>query len=179
MKEEIKSLISTFYLKQEKFKSIEKSFTKMKKEFYEKMNEYFATTVCGAEKIAIPFSENPESERVLVSKVERKKIIFDADKIEKVLKNKGLNKTEINSAIEKKVFIKDYTGLIKYLKICGVSPERFKSFLDVEKKVIPEALDNLEALGKIEIDDIKGCYSVETGNPYYRVSLGKVSGDTD
>ena len=56
MKEEIKSLVSTFYLKQEKFKSIEKSFTKMKKEFSEKMNEFFSTTVCGAEKIAIPFS---------------------------------------------------------------------------------------------------------------------------
>lgn len=178
MKEEIKSLVSAFYLKQEEFKKIEKSFGKMKKEFYKKMDEYFSSTVCGAEKIAIPFLENPESERVLVSKVERKKINFDADKIEKVLKEKGL-KTEINSAIEKKVFIKDYTGLIKYLKTCGVSPEKFKSFLDVEKKVIPEALDNLEALGKIEIDDIKGCYSVEAGNPYYRVSLGKVSGDTD
>lgn len=179
MKEETKSLISTFYLKQEKFKKIEKSFGKMKKDFYKKMDEYFSATVCGAEKIAIPFSENPESERVLVSKVERKKINFDADKIEKVLKNKGLNKAEINSAIEKKPFIRDYTGLIKYLKVCGVSPKKFKSFLDVEKKVIPEVLDNLEALGKIDINDIKGCYSVEAGSPYYRVSLGKVSGDTD
>lgn len=179
MKEEIKSLISAFYLKQEKFKRIEESFGKMKKDFYQKMNEYFSDTVRGAEKIAVPFLENPESERVLVSKVERKKINFDADKIEKVLKDKGLNKAEINSAIEKKAFIRDYAGLIKYLKACGASPEKFKSFLDVEKKVIPEALDNLEALGKIDINDIQGCYSVEAGSPYYRVSLGKVSGDSD
>ena len=68
-------------------------------------------------------------------------------------------------------------GLVTYLKECGISPKVFKSFISVRKTVNTKELDKLEELGKITAEQIKGCYTVKSQNPYFTVNIGKGQGN--
>ena len=99
-----------------------------------------------------------------VRKITPMTVVWDPDKLEERLSREGREKV-----IEKKYSIEDMPGLIKYLKSCGVSPKRFKSFVTVEKKVCVKALEQLEALGEISQNDLKGCYRIEAKTSYLKI----------
>ena len=101
-----------------------------------------------------------------VKKIEPSTIVWDADKLEKML-----SKEDARQVIEKTYTITDIDGLIAYLKSCGVNSKRFKSFIDVSKKVNNDTLEQLDAVGKLDRDDLSGCYTVSKKSSYLRISM--------
>lgn len=106
--------------------------------------------------------------KLKVTKVRRKKINWFIDKLKKVL-----SKEEQKEVISKTYTISDMEGLVKYLKTCGVNPKKFKKFVDVQENVIEERLNNMYERGKIDLKTLNGCYNVEMGEPYIRITEQK------
>jgi hypothetical protein len=143
----------------------------LKQKFYSEMDQYFVDKVEN-EKIVntIYLDKNEKDEyvktpkNILVKKIQRVKLKFNVKK----LKSK-LGKEISKKVIKKSYSITDMESLIKYLKSCNVDPEIFKSFISVQETVNENKLDELEIRGKISKDQIKGCYSIEAGQPYYTI----------
>lgn len=110
--------------------------------------------------------------RVNVVPVRQKKVIWDIEKL------KGALSRDIQSeVIEKEYRVNDMSGLVKYLKECGVNPKIFKSFIDVSESVNTGRIDELSEIGEIVKKDIEGCYTVELSDPY--IKLTEVRGQED
>lgn len=167
---ECKQIVSSFFQKQQRFKQIQDDFGNLKKQFYDDMENYFKDNNIN-NKLFLNDGEFVNG-NLLVKRVQNAKIIFDADKLEK-----KLGKDISSGIIIKRYEITDISGLITYLKECNVDPKVFKSFICVSKQVDTTALENLEKLGKISLEQIKGCYTVNRSNPYFQVSVSKEKGD--
>ena len=101
-----------------------------------------------------------------VLKVSPVKIKWLPEKLEK-----ALGKERCSGLIEKTYIIEDMDGLIKYLKSCGVNPKKFKSFLRIDKKVNPDVLKQMDELGEISSDEVKGCYEATNVSSYLKIML--------
>lgn len=101
-----------------------------------------------------------------VLKVSPVKIKWLPEKLEK-----ALGKERCSELIEKTYIIEDMDGLIKYLKSCGVNPKKFKSFLRIDKKVSPDVLKQMDELGEISSDEVKGCYEATHVSSYLKIML--------
>ena len=101
-----------------------------------------------------------------VLKVSPVKIKWLPEKLEK-----ALGKERCSELIEKTYIIEDMDGLIKYLKSCGVNPKKFKSFLKIDKKVNPDVLKQMDELGEISSDEVKGCYEATHVSSYLKIML--------
>lgn len=99
-----------------------------------------------------------------VKKIQRVRIKFDPDKLEKML---GRNMSK--KVIKKNYSIINMDGLICYLKKCGVDPKVFKTYISVTKVVQQDALDQLEETGQIDIEQIEGSFTVSKDKPYFKI----------
>ena len=157
--------VRNFLIEQTVLKNMKENFEDVKEQFYKDMDEYFESQELDNNG-SIIFEYPMLGESALkVTKVQRATVDFKVDKLEKVLP-----KDVAKKAITKKYEVVDMKGLISYLKECNVDPNKFKNFLNVTKHVDTKEMDKLEELGKISIEQIKGCYSVKKSNPYYTVS---------
>lgn len=163
--EECKKKIDLFFEKQEKFKDIEKKFKKLKSDLNEELEDYFQNTDTKSGESFTNYEF--ETDKCIAKRVQATSIVFDVDKLEKALKK--IDRQIANAVIVKKCEIYDVEGFIAYLKELGADPKIFKSFLTVQKSVDKDELNRLSELGKITVDKISGCYSVQKKNPYYTV----------
>lgn len=108
-----------------------------------------------------------------VSLVSPKQVEFDIEKLEG-----KLDKELVNEFVDKTYTINDMQGLVLYLKSCGVNPKKFKTFVNVQKKVNNKKLEQLSALGDITEKDIKGCYSVRLSSRYVKIQEKVVGKDS-
>ena len=161
----IEKSVEDFFKKHNNFKKIQNYFEEVKTGFYEEMEEYFEhNNIVGKLNICGGFSgDNFEVARIQNSKVE-----FNPDKLEK-----ALGKKLSSDVIQKHYEIIDMGGLITYLKECRVDPKVFKSFISVHKTVDTKELDRLEELGKISVEQVKGCYTVKKQKPRFTVKVKK------
>lgn len=103
---------------------------------------------------------------VKVNKIVRKTVVWNVDKL------KGKLSPEVFVEVSRKQYtINDMDGLIKYLKSCGVSPKKFKKFIDVETKIDNARINHLSEIGDITPKDIQGCYTLNEANPYLRIDV--------
>ena len=84
---------------------------------------------------------------------------------------KALGKVKSKKVINKTYLINDFNGLVTYLKECGVDPKVFKTFITVQKEVKKKSLEQMYELGEVTLEDIKGCYDVETINSYIDIKV--------
>lgn len=160
-----KDAVRSFLVDQAVLKTTKENFEDVKKQFYKDMDEYFESMeIANDGSVIFEYPTLGES-ALKVTRVQRATVDFKVDKLEKVLP-----KDVAKKAIIKKYEVVDMQGLILYLKECNVDPKKFKSFLSVTKHVDTKEMDKLEELGKISIEQIKGCYTVKKSNPYYTVS---------
>lgn len=103
---------------------------------------------------------------IKVNKTARSNIVFDLKKLKR-----ALSKKVYDDIVDKSYTINDMPGLIAYLKECGVNPKIFKTFVSKSENVNQERINELSDLGKISYEDIKGCFKVKTGKPYYNVYI--------
>lgn len=102
---------------------------------------------------------------IKVTKVRTKKILWDIEKLKQRIP-KSITKQFIN----KTYTINDIYGLIEYLKKCGVDAKKFKKFIDVTETVDNDILNNLSELGVLKTKDVKGCYELQLGEPYIKIT---------
>lgn len=162
--------VRKFFEKQARFKKIQAEFNEMKAQFYSDMESYFE-----AEQIegATTFESDEFADGDLqVTRTQKSSVEFNADKLEK-----ALGKKLAKSVVLKQYQIIDMDGLIAYLKECNVDPSIFKSFLSVTKTVDTKELDRLEELGKVTLEQVKGCYSVKRQSPYFTVTVKRGQDD--
>lgn len=159
-----------YFSKQCKFKSLQARFEEIKQKFNDEMEVYFQES--GITSMRVESDELVEGS-LLVTRVQKSNVSFDADKLES-----ALGKELAGQVIHKRYEIADVFGLITYLKKCGVDPKVFKSFLLITKSVDANELDRLEEAGKITLDQIRGCYTVNAQKPYFVVKSGKGKGES-
>lgn len=164
--EECRQSVITFFRKQKKFKQIQTQFGEIKTDFYNDMEDYFKCNEVNG-KLTIDCNEL-DFGNLIVTRIQSSKVEFNPDKLEKTL-----GKELAHDVIQKNYEVVDMSGLIAYLKECGISSKVFKSFISVRKTVNVKELDRLEELGKITAEQIKGCYTVKSQNPYFTVNIEK------
>lgn len=159
-----KDAVQSFLVDQTVLKNMKENFEEVKKRFYKDMDEYFESKKSDDNSVIFEYPTLGES-ALKVTRIQRANVDFEVDKLEKVLP-----KDVAKKIIIKRYEVVDMQGLILYLKKCNVDPQVFKGFLSVTKSVDTKEMDKLEELGKISIEQIKGCYSVKESTPYYTVS---------
>ena len=93
-------------------------------------------------------------------------MLFRSEKMEKALPKKVMKRITI-----KTVVVEDYLGLSNYLKTLGADPKVVKSFLSVSKDIDEKEFNQQYDLGEFKLEDVKGCYEISLGNPYYTASV--------
>lgn len=169
--DECKQSITNFFQKKKKFEQIQKRFNEIKANFYNDMEDYFRCNDIDG-KLTVQGDNFDDAENFVVTRVQSSKVEFNPDKLEK-----ALGKELSRDVIQKHYEIVDMIGLISYLKECGTDPKVFKSFISVRKTVNTKELDRLEELGKVTIEQIKGCYTVKNQSPYFTIGIGKGQGN--
>lgn len=152
----------------EKFSVIKKTFEEESKALETSIKNFMYANG-NVENITLRYQEKDEvnGPTVLkVLKVSPVKIKWLPEKLEK-----ALGKERCSELIDKTYIIEDMDGLIKYLKSCGVNPKKFKSFLRVDKKVNPDVLKQMDELGEISSDEVKGCYEATHVSSYLKIML--------
>lgn len=109
------------------------------------------------------YYENPVD--LKVTKVRTKKVLWYIDKLKK-----KMSKETFKKVILKKYTINDMKGLTSYLKECGVDPKEFKKFIEVQEELNEPELERLYETGKIDASEIEGCFTVNMGEPYIRIT---------
>ena len=152
----------------EKFSVIKKTFEEESKALETSIKNFMYANG-NVDNITLRYQEKDEvnGPTVLkVLKVSPVKIKWLPEKLEK-----ALGKERCSGLIDKTYIIEDMDGLIKYLKSCGVNPKKFKSFLRIDKKVNPDVLKQMDELGEISSDEVKGCYEATHVSSYLKIML--------
>lgn len=105
-----------------------------------------------------------DNKTLRVRRIIPKTIVWDADKLEE-----NLDKEIASQIVKKHYTIVDMEGLIAYLCSCGVSAKKFKSFIEIEKVVDANMIDQLNAVGDLSSEDIEGCFTVQEKSSYLRI----------
>ena len=147
------------YTLTQKFEHIKKRFEEKKKILTTSIKNYM---YANGDVNVLSFLTSDEK-RMEVKKISQKRIIWNPDKMEE-----RMDKELFNEVVEKTYTITDMEGLIHYLKSCGVNPKKFKSFISVEKKVKTDIIKQMDELGEITMEDVKGCYEVRESESYLK-----------
>lgn len=169
--DECKQSILNFFQKKKRFEQVQTRFCEIKADFYNDMEDYFEHNNIDG-KLTIECDEFANAQSFVVTRIQSSRVEFNPDKLEK-----ALGKELSHDVIQKHYEIIDMNGLITYLKDCGVSPKVFKSYITVHKTVNAKELDKLEELGKITVEQIKGCYTVKSQSPYFAVNVKERQSD--
>lgn len=161
-----KQSVVDYLFRKRAFKAEENAFKKRKEAFNKMADDFF--TESGETQDVFMTDELTVPTIITVKKCQSVSIQFDAGKLEE-----KLDKEYCQEIISKKYEIQDITGLIEYLKSCGVNPKKFKSFLNITKVVDQKKLDQLFLTGKLSEKDVDGCYTTEKKSPYYTVTTKK------
>lgn len=178
-KNKYKELVLSYFKSSNELKELQKEQEAQKQKLYAEFDKYFELNKDEVEDERIifeypelgknPFNEDGENTLILsIKQVQKSTVNFNVKKLEKVI-----SKEHKNDVIKKKYEIYDMKSLTAYLKECGVDPKIFTSFISVIPSVDVKELDRLEQLGKIKLSDLKGCYSVKQGKPYYLITEKK------
>lgn len=155
--EKATNIVCDFFAKQEKFRNIKKKFEAAKLDFYAAMGEVFEED---EKSIVFP----GVAENLVVKKIEKVSVEFDAKKLRKRLTNK-----QAEQVIFKRYIINDSDNFLAYLRECGCDPNILRDFMQPEFSVDKKALDRLNDIGEISMENIKGCYAVKVSVPYFTV----------
>lgn len=159
--QEAQKKIKKFYEMKTRKKEIDSDFNKAKEDFYLMMEGVIDEYGEGSSYSFCHSNRDWKLTRSVPTKV-----MFDVDKLQS-----RLGKELSSKVVETKAVIEDLNGLVKYLKTCGVDPMVFRSFISVQKEVDKSALEQLEALGKIDKEDLVGTFEVTVGKPSYRITM--------
>lgn len=168
VREQLTESVKILYEAKQEYERAKKYYEKVKQKETVKINNCFFT---GCEKRSfqvclkdgINYYNNPK--KIRVTKISPQRFIWDVHKLKEKLK-----KQVYDRIVTRKYVITDYVQLVRYLKSCGVDPTIFKSYIKTEDKIDMKTFEKEYSTGKIKLSDVEGCYKIEDGEPYLRVS---------
>ena len=176
----VEEVVASFYELQQQKKLDDKAFNDEKQEFYEAMDRHFRSKEAhGASKLTFTVGYDDEDNtravggEYTVTRCQKRRIVFDIAKLRRKL---GKKKFKAVSTATWNCF--DIDGLAKYVKSLGGEFDVFKSFFNVTTEVDESEVNRLSEIGEITAEDIEGCYLVNEGKPWYKVSF-KAAEDDD
>ena len=176
----VEEVVASFYELQQQKKLDDKAFNDEKQEFYEVMDRHFGSKEAhGASKLTFTVGYDDEDNtravggEYTVTKCQKRRVVFDIAKLKRKL---GKKKFKAVSTVTCSCF--DIDGLAKYVKSLGGEFDVFKSFFNVTTEVDESEVNRLSEIGEITAEDIEGCYSVNEGKHWYKVSF-KAAEDDD
>lgn len=176
----VEEVVASFYELQQQKKLDDKAFNDEKQEFYEVMDRHFGSKEAhGASKLTFTVGYDDEDNtravggEYTVTRCQKRRVVFDIAKLKRKL---GKKKFKTVSTATWNCF--DIDGLAKYVKSLGGEFDVFKSFFNVTTEVDESEVNRLSEIGEITAEDIEGCYSVNEGKPWYKVSF-KAAEDDD
>lgn len=177
----IEEVVSNFYELLQQKKLDDKAFNDEKSEFYKMMDEYFSSKEArGASKLTFTVGyDDEDSTRAVggeytVTQCRRRSVVFDEKKLKRKL---GKEKFKKVSTTSWSCF--DIDGLAKYVKSLGGEFDVFKSFFNIKTEINESEIDRLSEIGEVTAEDIDGCYSVNEGKPWYKVSFKAAEEDDE
>lgn len=169
----IKESVRKIYDAQKKKKKVDDWYNEVRKKEQLAISNYMFTNLPkGENTFDLTLDEGEEyytnHVKLKVTRVRKKSIIWNLEKLKDALTGK-----QYKQCVEKEYKIADMQGLVEYLKECGVNPKKFKTFLEVEEELNETELNKMYELGEIKKSQIDGCYKVEMGEPYIRLTEQK------
>lgn len=176
----IEEVVALYYDTMQKKKELDKLTDEEKKKFTKAMDWYFSLKPNrgkSSEVFTVAYDDEDGTRATggdyKVTKVQRKSIIWDIDKLKKQVPE-GL----WLDVIDTDMHCIDAVGLVRYVRSLGADPKVFRSFFSIEHTVNTDGIDRLSEVGKITQENIEGCYEIKEGKPWYRVTF-KAAGDED
>ena len=169
--EEIKGLIIELYEHDSRVKLERAEQDKKKQTLVTKIKNFMFTH--GFEN-GVKFNSDTlcKGKTFVCKKITPTSVIWDANKV-----REKLDKEMSDQFLDKNIEITNWDGVVKLLKAHGVKPKEFMKNVSVDYKVNTKKLEQLEALGVISIEDLKGCYDLKESNSYLKISLKEDVGD--
>lgn len=169
----IKDSVRKLYEAQKRKKKVDEYYNEVRKKEQLAISNYiFSMLQKGENSFDITLDDGEDyytnHVKLKVTRVRKKSITWDIDKLKK-----KLDKKVIKKIVTKKYTINDMNGLIEYLKECGVNPKKFKKFLTVDEELNEIELNRLYDLGEISKEQINGCYKMEMSEPYIKLTEQK------
>lgn len=147
------------------FKEQEKRYKDDKERLQTKIKNYMYSNGVDKFTFGVKYKGSGEQFDLSVSNVKQRKVIFDIPKLKK-----SLSKDVLKQVLIKEYHIIDYTGLVEYLKSCGVNPKKFLTYIEIKESVNNEEINKLGDIGEISMDDLKGCYEVKENEGYIKIT---------
>ena len=163
--EEIKDCIVELFEAKEKFKNTESEHKKRVEKLTVAIKNFMF--VNGVDCVTFKafsgmFSKEPKSLKCkMITPVS---VEFMPEELEKKLGK------EVKEFVNKEVVIDNWNEFMEYMKELGANPKKVKRLISVRKTVNKKALENAEKLGKISVEDLKGCYKTTKGSSYLKIS---------
>lgn len=169
----IKDSVRKLYEAQKRKKKVDEYYNEVRKKEQLAISNYiFSMLQKGENSFDITLDDGEDyyanHVKLKVTRVRKKSILWDIDKLKK-----KLDKKVIKKIITKKYTINDMNGLVQYLKECGVNPKKFKKFLTVDEELNEIELNRLYDLGEISKEQVNGCYKMEMSEPYIKLTEQK------
>lgn len=155
---EFTEIARAYYLLKEKQEEANEKFEVAKKDFYSKMSKFWKKN-----KIK---DKNFKDGNFSVTRVQSVKLIFNIQKFKE-----KLNKEQQKKLIKKSLEVSNTQGLVDFLKSKNISFKDVKDYFIIKEEVDQKMLDKLSDLGEISMNELKGTYTVEIKDPYYKLSV--------
>lgn len=162
----IQNSAKQLYIANKRKKEIEKEYEEIRQEEQSKILKYMLENNLDSFEITKK-NKTLLGNTIIVkfTKIVNKKVIWNLNK----LKQK-IDKRTFEKIVSKTYIIKDYKGLIKYLKTCNVNPEIFKTFIEVSEQLNVKEVDKMYETGKLKIEQVHSCFNVSEGKPYIKIT---------
>lgn len=157
---DVRKLVLTYLDRQAAFKQAESDFNRFKKEFYGTVRDFMGKKG----KSSFVFQDSSRG-KFSVSDVRPKKVVFDTEKMHKVL-----SKDVCEAVMTAKYHVDDWEGFMGYMRKLGADEALLMSFMQVEESVDQKALDSLVDSGKLTMENLEGCYEVKVSDGYIKVT---------
>lgn len=154
--------VLSYYDALQSFERSKKHFEETKREFYAECEKRYSANQLDSSTLYNRDSDHD----VALTRIQKVSITFDVPALEQVL-----SKDQREAVIQKTYTVTDFNGFVRYLKSIGADPKVVRTFLTVSKAVDEKALDQLEAIGKIDVKTLENCYTVTKKDPYFKLRL--------
>lgn len=156
--------IEAFIKAKNEFEAVESAFKATKKQFYTYVEKSINSSKID-KRVEVPAADH--SGDYILTRVQRVKVTWDAEKTEAALKN--TDKELCSEIVQKELTLADKKGFVEYAKSLGADPKKLFSFFIVNKTIDEKALNRLTEVGAIDETKLSGCYDVKADEPYWRV----------
>lgn len=160
----LKLKLVELYKKKAQLKKLEEEYKSLKGTVDAEVKTYMSSS--GSDSLLFSFKQQvPESpgskydimvnKNVRIMNVVRRRIVFNPQALED-----KFGKEFCRDFITRKYEIIDWDGMVNLLKSKGIKPNEFLPFIKVEKTVDNSKIDQMESVGDIKREELKGTYKV-------------------